>query len=364
VPRLGTEIKSARSIRCWAPVEMRLHCLFIASSLVLLAAGAGSMDPACDGATQPCVDMGDARTYDQMQVYRTAVGCIKPLSVVFTGLNGTSPTVHMCERQPSGACVPKPGAMLTPFQRMCCEVPFQERPALCSAAPDQGLPMDNFQCMELTQDPEPGGRTNVTLRFMAPFQSDLLNSGQVEVCLVATDGGGAQSHPYCIVYQVERCTVCLGQGEGLSVLARKYGTHWTQLYTSNPEITGNPDNVDEGQLVRLGMVYRVKPLDTFMSIALKFGVSINQIFFWNKHLVPMPETGDGMDPTGLSRDLPPGLELCVLPKTCLTTFGDNQPLNFLHESSPPGEGGWWSDAPMVDVNEFEVGIPEGGIPRW
>mmetsp|Transcript_27801 Transcript_27801/g.70026 ORF Transcript_27801/g.70026 Transcript_27801/m.70026 type:complete len:344 (-) Transcript_27801:209-1240(-) len=343
---------------------MRNHHLLYASSLVMLVVGAGGVDHACDRATQPCVDAGDARTYDNTQVYRTAVGCVKSLSVVFSGPNSTSPTVHMCERQPSGACVPRPGALLTPFQRRCCEVPFQERHAECSAAPDQGLPMDTFQCMQLTQSAENGGRTNATLSFMAPFQSDLQNAGQVEVCLVASHGSAAQSGPFCVVFQVERCSVCLQEGEGLSVLARKYGTHWTQLYTSNPEITGNPDNVDEGQLVRLGMIYRVKERDTAMSIALKFGVSINQIFFWNRHLVAMPETGDGMDSTGLSRDLPTGLELCVLPKTCLTSFGDNQPLNFLQESSPAGEGGWWSDAPMVSADEFEVGIPEGGIPQW
>lgn len=65
------------------------------------------------------------------------------------------------------------------------------------------------------------------------------------------------------------------------MLARKHGTHWTQLYTTNPEIYGDPDRVVVGQLVRLGMIYRVKPPDTLMSIALKFGVSINQIFGWN-----------------------------------------------------------------------------------
>mmetsp|Transcript_26662 Transcript_26662/g.65715 ORF Transcript_26662/g.65715 Transcript_26662/m.65715 type:complete len:102 (+) Transcript_26662:72-377(+) len=101
-----------------------------------------------------------------------------------------------------------------------------------------------------------------------------------------------------------------------------------------------------------------------MSIALKFGVSVNQLFFWNRHLIPMPATGGPIADHALSRDLPAGLELCVLPKTCLTSFGPNQPVSFLDESSPPGQGGWWADRPQVDKPEFNVGVPEGGIPRW
>jgi len=279
--------------------------------------------------------------------------------------SANAPSVSICERQPSGACTTKPGAILTDFQKSCCRVPFHERPAACSAAPEMGTPMDAFQCMELTSHQGATGLTNATLRFMAPFESDLQNQGQVEVCLVASLSTGEASDPFCVVFQVERCSTCLEDGEGLAKLARRHGTHWTQLYTTNPEIDGDPDKVIEGQVVRLGMIYRVKPLDTLMSIALKFGVSINQIFGWNPFLEPMPFTGGRLeDRTGMTRDLPPGLDLCILPKTCLTTFGDNQPLNFLSESSLPGEGGWWSDARQVSTEPFQVGIPEGGVPQW
>jgi hypothetical protein len=36
---------------------------------------------------------------------------------------------------------------------------------------------------------------------------------------------------------------------------------------------------------------KVKKGDTLVALALKFGVSVNQIFFWNPHLVPLPDLG-------------------------------------------------------------------------
>ncbi len=49
----------------------------------------------------------------------------------------------------------------------------------------------------------------------------------------------------------------------------------------------------------------------------------------------------------LSRLLPIGHELCILPKTCLNTFGDAQPVYELGESFQPGHGGSWADPPQV-----------------
>lgn len=40
--------------------------------------------------------------------------------------SATAPSVSMCQRQPSGACVPKPGKILTAFQMTCCQLPFRE----------------------------------------------------------------------------------------------------------------------------------------------------------------------------------------------------------------------------------------------
>ena len=90
---------------------------------------------------------------------------------------------------------------------------------------------------------------NVTL--FAPYQSDLANDGQLEICLISTDAARASnpvwSIPYCIVYQVQRCSTCLQKGQSLSSLAHAYGTHWTQVYSANSQIN-DPDEVSEGQV--------------------------------------------------------------------------------------------------------------------
>jgi hypothetical protein len=49
----------------------------------------------------------------------------------------------------------------------------------------------------------------------------------------------------------------------------------------------------------------------------------------------------------LSRLLPIGHELCILPKTCLNTFRDKQPVYELGEAFQLGHGGSWADPPQV-----------------
>ena len=67
----------------------------------------------------------------------------------------------------------------------------------------------------------------------------------------------------------------------------------------------------------------------------------------------------------LSRLLPIGHELCILPKTCLNTFGASQPVYGLGEAFEPGQGGSWSDPPQVlptalDFKDVNYG-PGGGL---
>jgi hypothetical protein len=92
-----------------------------------------SSQVSCDG-ERPCVVNEDGLvSYDNGQVYRTAVGCIKSFTVNFragvaVNASANAPSVSICERQPSGACTTKPGAILTDFQKHCCRVPFRRCP--------------------------------------------------------------------------------------------------------------------------------------------------------------------------------------------------------------------------------------------
>lgn len=102
---------------------------FSARLLVIAIFIPGAWPAACDGG-RPCVVSEEGMvSYDNSQVYRTAVGCTKSFSVNFRAgvtMNATAPAVTMCDRQSSGACLTMPGTILTEFQRRCCEVPFRK----------------------------------------------------------------------------------------------------------------------------------------------------------------------------------------------------------------------------------------------
>lgn len=306
-------------------------------------------------------------SFDNSEYIRMAVGCSATAHVKFgSGLDSTtSPTVSMCERDAEGNCKYKSGVILNQFQRDCCAIAFVKRSRSCIAPTMADDPNGIFQCIELTYSVEPGYIT-AHVTFFGAYGTDLINNGQVEACLVASHGNGTRaSSPYCVLFVVQRCSVCLQPGEGLASVAKRFGSHWTQIYSANPDINGNPDDLEVGQLVRLGNRYTVKQGDTLVALALKFGVSVNQIFYWNPHLVPLPDLGGKGDKDFLSRLLPIGHELCILPKTCLNTFGASQPVYGLGEAFEPGQGGSWSDPPQVlptalDFTDVNYG-PGGGL---
>jgi len=238
------------------------------------------------------VDRG-GESFDNSEYIRMAVGCSATAHVKFgSGLDSTtSPTVSMCERDAEGNCKYKSGVILNQFQRDCCAIAFVKRSRSCIAPTMADDPNGIFQCIELTYSVEPGYIT-AHVTFFGAYGTDLINNGQVEACLVASHGNGTRaSSPYCVLFVVQRCSVCLQPGEGLASVAKRFGSHWTQIYSANPDINGNPDDLEVGQLVRLGNRYTVKQGDTLVALALKFGVSVNQIFYWNPHLVPLPDLG-------------------------------------------------------------------------
>jgi hypothetical protein len=246
----------------------------------------------CPGGAPCIVDKGGA-SFDNSKYITTAVGCTATAEVKFGSAldSTTSPTVSMCERDAEGKCKYKSGVILNQFQRDCCALAFVQRSRSCIAPTMADDPNGVFQCIELSYAVEPGYIT-AHVTFFGAYGTDLINDGQVEACLVASHGNGTHaSDPYCILFVVQRCSVCLQPGEGLASVAKRFGSHWTQVYSANPDIKGNPDDLQVGQLVRLGNRYTVKSGDTMVALALKFGVSVNQIFFWNPHLVPLPDLG-------------------------------------------------------------------------
>ena len=358
--------KQASSGGAWIVAGIGLLVLSSWPVRATASGAANNSSPICAGGV-PCVVEKGSVSFDNSEYVTTAAGCSQTVKVKFgSALDRTSsPTVHMCERTAGGTCVQKSGVILSPFQRDCCSTPFVKRDRRCIAPSMADDPNGVFQCIQLSYTMEAGYSTAHVTVF-SPYGADLVNNGQIEACLVASHGEGTlESEPYCVLLVVRRCSVCLQKGEGLASVAKRYGSHWTQVYSANPDIKGNPDDLEVGQLVRLGNQYSVKDGDTLVALALKFGVSVNQIFFWNPHLAPLSDLGGKGEKDYLSRLLPIGHQLCILPKTCLNTFGPQQPIYDLGEAYEPGHGGWWSDPPQVvptvlQLDDVNYG-PGGGL---
>ena len=263
--------------------------------LLSISSFASSSSPCSNGAACP-VEIGTS-TFDNSNFVITATGCQTTVSAKFASGSGSlPPVVKMCERNPSGTCIIRPGVVLSSFQQNCCSAPYLQRPPNCTNPAQIDSPASVFQCVQMVSRTH-GAATQVNITLFPPYQSDLVNAGQIEVCLIASDAAQpsspAWSTPYCIVFQVQRCSTCLSKGQSLSSLAHDIGTHWTQIYSANSQIN-DPDQVVEGevrisaravgfsiaavmcapppQLVRWGLVYLVQNNDTLVSIALRFGV--------------------------------------------------------------------------------------------
>jgi len=304
---------------------------------------------------------GVSRAWNDTMV--TAVGCEEEFSVTFGSSFSLTADVNvdMCARASTGICVIKSNAITIDEDVVeCCSSAIQDRQCALSEQ-ESVLPRGFFDCIQLRTVKRPGNIT-ATVKFVTPYLSDLDNSdfwandpslmGRHEVCLTASEtdqqNNTVRSPPHCVQIQVQLCSACLKGGAGLNDLSKRYGTHWTQIYSSNQDITGNPDALNEGRLVRLGPLYEVQEGDTPMQVAVKLGVSVNQLLFWNKHLSQLQEPLAAISP---------GTMLCTMPKTCFNTFGPNQIVFNHRERFSDKEGGAWSDPYQIDKEIFTDADP-------
>mmetsp|Transcript_45673 Transcript_45673/g.108252 ORF Transcript_45673/g.108252 Transcript_45673/m.108252 type:complete len:335 (-) Transcript_45673:60-1064(-) len=319
---------------------------------VLVAAVYVAQAATCDSAGSPCViDVGTS-SYNNSETFLTAVGCVKEIHVVFGSLldDVTSPHVELFTT--SGT--KRNSIVLDAEQEACCENAPLDRASTCIIdRSEEKIPFTLFRCINLDITDQWPGYTRAKVTFIAPYNSDMTDDGKLSFCLTAahdptfTSTNPLRSQPYCIDIQVQRCSACLKQGQGLVNMAKQWGTQWTQIYSANQDIIGSPDHLEEGRLLRLGPLYALREGDTLMSVALKFGVSVNQLFYWNKYLRPMEDTVSENNNT-MSREVGVGHQLCVLPKTCYNSFADQQPVfNQIEVGLKPSKGGAWADPKQV-----------------
>ena len=349
-------------------MALGLRHLFLGVCVAAMLGGdAAKADIQCLGT--PCV-LGEHTGISQPrnETIISAVGCEQEFSVTFGSayFENADIEVGMCARSVNGICVNKLNSITSIDDELlqCCSSAIQDRTCRGLSELVANDPLDFFKCALFKVQRRPGNST-ATVRFVTPYFADLSNAdfyqndpellGRHEICFFAKEmdrlNVTVESVPYCVQIQVQTCSACLREGEGLNTLAKKYGTQWTQIYSSNQDIMGNPNDLETGRLLRLGPVYEVQSGDTPISIALKMGVTVNQLFFWNKHLALVQEP---------MKSMPEGSKICVLPKTCFNSFGDEQVVFNHREIYHPVEGGAWQDPYQVDPQVFVDADPRLG----
>lgn len=194
-----------------------------------------------------------------------------------------------------------------------CKTPFMlefsdsgNRPTVTMTSGDQQM-----IAVAAASHPELANSTILRANFTTPERGHLRKGRDHVFCFRSV---GASVLVHCVTVHIHRCAICARKGDSLYTIAASHGTKWAQLLSANQHIT-NPDTISEGELIILGNVYVLEFGDTLMSVAAKFGVTVNSIFRWNPYLTALSDTSSGRN-NKYSRQIPAGHEVCVLPNVC------------------------------------------------
>mmetsp|Transcript_35926 Transcript_35926/g.72481 ORF Transcript_35926/g.72481 Transcript_35926/m.72481 type:complete len:256 (+) Transcript_35926:119-886(+) len=109
--------------------------------------------------------------------------------------------------------------------------------------------------------------------------------------------------PITFSIEVVKCRYCVNERDSLHSIAADFGTHWTQIWSSNPDMLLSPDTLTTGDELALGNIYTTQFGDTWKYLSVRFGVSIDSL----RRLNPDMTT---------AAIIPGGLAMCVMPETC------------------------------------------------
>eukprot|EP00960_Hanusia_phi_P057043 763429-Hanusia_phi.AAC.9 len=136
---------------------------------------------------------------------------------------------------------------------------------------------DNFDLQELVLGSSDNEYTS-SFQFSWTPKADM-RGRKVYSCFLAKDtvsGTGAifqkraasTAPSFCFVFDVEKCSFCLGGGSTFERITRTFlfNHDWLLLYNSNPDVK-NPDSIPAETRLVIGPTYTVKRGDTVMSIA-------------------------------------------------------------------------------------------------
>jgi hypothetical protein len=105
---------------------------------------------------------------------------------------------------------------------------------------------------------------------------------------------------------VQKCKYCIMERDSLHTLAADLGTHWTQIWSSNPSLVA-PDYIASGTLISLGNMFRTRFGDTWKALSVRFGTPLGMIQKLNPDINFSKMSGS---------EIPEGLLVCIMPETC------------------------------------------------
>lgn len=115
---------------------------------------------------------------------------------------------------------------------------------------------------------------------------------------------------------VLKCKYCAGERDSVHTLSAQFGRHWTQLWSSNPQLL-SPDTLGVGQLLALGNSYRLQNGDTWTSVAVRFGTTVALLEQLNPDFADPVVPGGFLDSVALYRtSVVLNSTMCVMPETC------------------------------------------------
>jgi len=119
----------------------------------------------------------------------------------------------------------------------------------------------------------------------------------------------------CVIFKVRRCEMVVRKGQQLQQIAAIYHSDWLQIWSHNDNIYHPDMELQEKQVLNIGHLYDVQPLDKPLDVARRFGMDATSLRTLNADLGHL--TNDAlMEPLCDSAVDCRDVHLCILPNSC------------------------------------------------
>jgi len=150
------------------------------------------------------------------------------------------------------------------------------------------------------------------------FVPTRMHSGlEMSVCMMAGDSRGlcrplGDAIERCIQIKVQRCKYAVKKGEDLVFISGLFEVNWIQMWALNPTyLKPEVGAADANSTINLGQLYKVKQGEHVFDIARRFGMTMEQVMFFNADLSAQKKPS-------WTGHLSVESDLCIVPNSCFT----------------------------------------------